>query len=121
MFTLISAALLSFSLSAGAQMMPAKAAADGTLTDAKGMTLYTFDKDTAGTSNCYDECAVNWQPLIAAAGAEDDDEYTPVERKDGTMQWAYDGKPLYLWIKDAKPGDMTGDGINDVWHVALED
>ena len=37
------------------------------------------------------------------------------------MQWAYDGKPLYLWIKDTKPGDMTGDGVNDVWHTAIEE
>ena len=50
-----------------------------------------------------------------------DDEYTLVQRKDGTMQWAYDGKPLYLWKKDTKPGDMTGDGVGGVWHVALEE
>ena len=90
------------------------------LTDAKGMTLYTFDKDSAGTSSCYDECATNWPPLIAAAGSAADDEYTPVERKDGTMQWVYDGKPLYLWIKDTKPGETTGDGVGGVWHTAIE-
>jgi hypothetical protein len=28
------------------------------------------------------------------------------------------GKPLYLWITDKKPGERTGDGFNDVWHVA---
>jgi predicted lipoprotein with Yx(FWY)xxD motif len=106
---------------AGGAIKSAETSAGEILTDAKGMTLYTFDKDTAGTSNCYDECAVNWPPLIAAAGATADDEYTLVERKDGTMQWAYNGKPLYLWKKDAKPGDMTGDGVNDVWHVAIED
>ena len=32
------------------------------LTDAKGMTLYIYDKDTTGVSNCYDKCAVNWPP-----------------------------------------------------------
>ena len=105
---------------AGGAIKSAQTSAGEVLTDAKGMTLYTFDKDTAGTSNCYDKCAVNWPPLIAAAGAAADDEYTLIERKDGTMQWAYDGKPLYLWIKDAKPGDMTGDGVNDVWHTAVE-
>ena len=82
---------------AGGAIKSAETSAGEILTDANGMTLYTFDKDTAGTSNCYDECAVNWPPLIAAAGAAADDEYTLVERKDGTMQWAYDGKPLYLW------------------------
>ncbi|WP_163269066.1 COG4315 family predicted lipoprotein [Chelativorans alearense] len=90
------------------------------LTDANGMTLYTFDKDTAGMSNCYDDCAAKWPPLIADAGATAEGDYTLVERKDGTMQWAYKGEPLYLWVNDQKPGDMTGDGVGDVWHVAKE-
>ena len=34
------------------------------------------------------------------------------------MQWAYKGKPLYTWAKDTKPGDVTGDGVNNVWHIA---
>ncbi|MGH8849358.1 MAG: COG4315 family predicted lipoprotein, partial [Casimicrobiaceae bacterium] len=38
-------------------------------------------------------------------------------RDDGSKQWAYDGKPLYHWSKDKKPGDMTGDGFNGVWHA----
>src|SRR5262249_11544235 len=38
-------------------------------TDANGMTLYTFDKDEKGKSNCYDKCAANWPPLKAEAGA----------------------------------------------------
>ncbi|HEY8595976.1 MAG TPA: hypothetical protein VIL84_12105 [Devosiaceae bacterium] len=90
------------------------------LTDANGMTLYTFDKDTAGTSNCYDQCAVNWPPLAAASGAMADGDFSLVTRKDGTMQWAYKGMPLYGWIKDTAPGDMTGDGVGGVWHTAVE-
>lgn len=90
------------------------------MTDANGMTLYTFDKDEAGKSNCYDTCATNWPPVKADAGAQPDGDYTVVERTDGTAQWAYKGKPLYLWVKDTKPGDMTGDGVNDVWHTAVE-
>lgn len=90
------------------------------LTDANGMTLYTFDKDTAGTSSCYDNCAVNWPPLFAAADAKAEGEYTLVERKDGKMQWAYNGMPLYLWKNDQKSGDVTGDGVGGVWHVATE-
>jgi len=90
------------------------------LTDAKGMTLYTFDKDKKGKSNCYDQCAMKWPPLEAAKGASAKGDYTLVKRKDGTMQWAYEGKPLYLWQNDKKPGDMTGDGVGGVWHVAKE-
>lgn len=90
------------------------------LTDSKGMTLYTFDKDEKGASNCYDQCAVKWPPLKAAEGAKAEGDYTLVKRKDGTMQWAYDGMPLYLWEKDKAPGDMTGDNVGNVWHTAME-
>lgn len=87
-------------------------------TDASGMTLYTFDNDKDGMSNCYDKCATNWPPLKAAADAKAEGEWTVVERKDGTKMWAYDGKPLYTFIKDKKAGDVTGDGVNSVWHIA---
>jgi predicted lipoprotein with Yx(FWY)xxD motif len=90
------------------------------LTDANGMTLYTYDKDTAGVSNCYDKCAVNWPPLMAAADAAAEGDFTIVDRTDGTKMWAYKGMPLYLWVKDTKPGDTTGDGVGEVWHTALE-
>ena len=90
------------------------------LTDANGMTLYTYDKDTAGVTNCYDQCAVNWPPLIADASAAADGDFTLVDRTDGTKMWAYKGMPLYLWIKDTKPGDTTGDMVGEVWHTAVE-
>lgn len=90
------------------------------LTDTKGMTLYTFDKDAKDTSNCYDDCAVKWPPLMAEAAAKADGDFTLVARKDGSMQWAYEGKPLYLWQNDKKPGDVTGDGVGGVWHVAKD-
>jgi predicted lipoprotein with Yx(FWY)xxD motif len=41
-----------------------------------------------------------------------------VTRKDGKMQWAKDGMPLYYWAKDMKKGDATGDGMNGVWDAA---
>jgi predicted lipoprotein with Yx(FWY)xxD motif len=90
------------------------------LTDANGMTLYTYDKDTAGVTNCYDKCAQNWPPLIADASAAAEGEFTLVDRTDGTKMWAYKGMPLYLWVKDTKPGDTTGDGVGEVWHTAIE-
>lgn len=87
-------------------------------TDEKGMTLYTFDKDEAGKSNCYDKCATNWPPLAAAADAAAMDEWTVVDRTDGTKMWAYDGHPLYTFIEDKAAGDINGDGKGGVWHVA---
>ncbi|MCY1412534.1 Secreted repeat [compost metagenome] len=92
---------------------------DGMLVDAKGMTLYTFDKDSDGKSACNGQCATNWPPLMAAEGAKaDDDDWTVVTRDDGGKQWAYYGKPLYTFIQDQKPGDKTGDGKMGVWHIA---
>ena len=90
-------------------------------TDPDGMTLYTFDKDEPGKTNCYDKCAANWPPFIAADDAVAEGEWTIVERTDGSKMWAYDGKPLYLYVKDEKAGDMTGDGVGGVWHLAKAD
>lgn len=116
-------ALAALLMSAGAAMAtePAKvmdSSAGKIWTDLNGMSLYTFDKDTAGVSNCYDKCAVNWPPLAAAADAAPQGEWTVVERTDGTKMWAYGGKPLYTWKDDKKPGDVTGDGVGGVWHLA---
>lgn len=90
-------------------------------TDANGMTLYTYDKDEKGKSNCYDKCATNWPPLKAEADAKSEGEWTVVDRTDGTKMWAHEGKPLYTFIKDKKAGDVTGDGVGDVWHIAKAD
>jgi len=86
--------------------------------DMNDMTLYTFDKDEMGKSNCYDKCAKAWPPFMAAADAKPEGEWTIIDRTDGTKQWAYDGKPLYTYVEDKKPGDMTGEGKGGVWHVA---
>ena len=103
--------------------MPAKTGetALGTvLVDAKGMTLYTFDKDaTPGKSACNGPCAQNWPPLMVAPGATASGDWSMITRDDGSKQWAYKGKPLYAWVKDQKPGDTTGNGfLNGAWHVA---
>lgn len=87
------------------------------LVDAKGMTLYTFDKDAAGKSACNGSCAQNWPPLMAATPPGPTN-WSVVTRDDGSKQWAYMGKPLYTWAKDSKAGDTTGDGVNNVWHIA---
>ena len=86
--------------------------------DANGMTLYTWDKDQAGKSACAADCLKTWKPFTAAADAKDDGDWTVVTRDDGSKMWAYEGKPLYLWVKDGAPGDVTGDGVAGVWHAA---
>jgi predicted lipoprotein with Yx(FWY)xxD motif len=96
--------------------------AGGVMVDSANMTLYTFDKDPAGAgkSVCNEKCAVNWPPFKAAADSKASGDFTVVTRDDGSRQWAYKGQPLYLWIKDTKPGDKTGDGVNNVWHVVKQ-
>ncbi len=88
------------------------------LVDAKGMTLYTFDKDEGGKSACNGGCAAAWPPFVASAGSSAGGDWTTVTRDDGSAQWAYKGKPLYTFAKDAKPGDAAGDEFKNIWHVA---
>jgi predicted lipoprotein with Yx(FWY)xxD motif len=88
------------------------------LVDLNGMTLYVFDHDGKGKSNCNAQCAVNWLPLIADTDAQASGHFSFISREDGRKQWAYKGKPLYTSAKDKRPGDATGDGANDVWHLA---
>lgn len=95
-----------------------KTAKGDVLTDTAGMTLYVFDKDAKNSSNCNDDCAKKWPPLKADASAKADGKFGLVTRKDGTMQWAHDGKPLYRWQGDKMPGDTTGDGVGGAWHAA---
>lgn len=109
---LTSAAL--FSAGAHAQAVKTQ---DGVLVNSAGMTLYTFDKDAGGKSACNDQCAKIWPPVAAAADAKASGDLTVITRDDGSKQWAYKGKPLYLFSKDAKAGDKTGDNFKDVWHV----
>ncbi len=85
------------------------------------MTLYTYTKDTADTSNCYDACATAWPPFtlagepVAAAGMTG--KLALTMRKDGAKQLTHNGKPLYFYNKDTKPGDVVGQNVGTVWFV----
>ncbi|MBN8750930.1 MAG: hypothetical protein J0I65_26030 [Variovorax sp.] len=91
----------------------------GMLVNTSGMTLYTFDNDTAGSgkSACNGPCAGLWPPVAADADAKPEGDMTIIARDDGTKQWAFKGKPVYLYKSDMKAGDMTGDNFKNVWHV----
>lgn len=90
---------------------------NGVLADNKGMTLYTFKKDTAGTSTCYDGCAKAWPPFLAKPEAKDQGDFSVVSRNDGARQWAYRGQPLYYFAGDAQPGDASGQNSGGVWFT----
>lgn len=96
------------------------------LTDAAGMTLYLFTTDTVpGESTCYDKCAENWpivQPMdgmMLPHGVQGT--LGVIERTDGIQQVTYNDIPLYYWVKDAAPGDTTGQGVGDVWYIIPPD
>ncbi len=117
----LTTALVAMVLSAGAasanvvsvnsEIGPVMAASDN------GLTLYTFRKDSANTSNCYDSCADAWPPFMAKAGDTPAKGLGIIERRDGTKQYAINGKPLYFWAGDAAKGDVTGDGVGGVWDA----
>ncbi len=79
------------------------------------MSLYIFENDTLGVSNCYDTCAQNWPPALFPAGTPMGENYSLIPRTDGSLQAAYKGIPLYLSRLDKKIGDINGDGVDDLW------
>ena len=93
---------------------------DGLLVNGAGMTVYTFDKDVAnsGASLCTAQCAAAWPAVAAPATVSAP--YSVLTRDDGSKQLAYNGKPLYLFIKDVKAGDRNGDNVKQVWHVVKD-
>jgi predicted lipoprotein with Yx(FWY)xxD motif len=117
---LVAAAALPLVATLATAANPMVSAESGMLVGATGMTLYTFDKDAAGSgkSMCNGPCATNWPPLLASADDEASGDYGVISRDDGSNQWAYKGKPLYFWAKEQKPGEKGGDGFNKVWQVA---
>lgn len=88
------------------------------LVNSNGMTLYTYDKDVPGKSNCTGMCAVVWPPAEAAPGATPRGNFSLIARGGGSHQWAYKQKPLYGYAGDENPGDVVGDGSGGDWHVA---
>lgn len=121
-FRILGPALLAASLLApAAQAQSPATAMNGMLVGPNQMTLYVFDKDPEGSgkSVCNGGCAANWPPLMAAAEDTAAGDWSVITRDDGSKQWAYKGRPLYYWSKDAKPGDKSGDGLlNNAWHAA---
>ena len=119
--SLAASVIVLFAASAAAAGAPATSQ-NGVLATPSGATVYTFDKDTAGSgkSACNGPCATLWPPLAAQASDMATGDWSIVTRDDGSKQWAYKGWPLYTYSKDAKPGDMSGDKFKDVWHVVKD-
>lgn len=120
-------AVTSSTPAAGADLRVAQTSLGSVVVDARGRTAYYFDHDKAGsgTSTCSGDCLAAW-PAIAPAGK------TPtvdgvsakvgtITRDDGTLQITLDGRPVYEFVKDSAPGDVTGQGVGGVWYVVAPD
>jgi len=82
------------------------------LGDAHGKPLYTSDADASagGKSTCYADCAVDFIPYVAPAGAVPFSDWTIVTRTDGVRQWAYQGQPLYSYTGKDPEGEPSNNG-----------
>ena len=91
------------------------------LVDTKGMTLYSFKKDTPGKSACEGDCLAKWplyfREAVAAKDGVKAEDFATITRSDGQKQTTYKGMPLYYFSGDKNPGDTTGQGVKDVWFV----
>jgi predicted lipoprotein with Yx(FWY)xxD motif len=119
---ILTSCLAAVALTAGCSIMSPSPTmtSDGALTGPNGMSLYTFDRDSAGSgkSACNGQCAALWPPLLASDTDKASGDYAIIVRDDGKKQWAYKGKPLYYFSRDAKAGERAGDGFNQVWKTA---
>jgi predicted lipoprotein with Yx(FWY)xxD motif len=102
-------------VTAGSQLLKARPIG-GTkvLTNAKGLTLYSFAPDTPSRSACYGSCAAYWPPVPGnvAAGPGVTGKIGSINRTGGSTQATYDGHPLYTYIGDSAPGQDKGNNIN---------
>ena len=87
------------------------------VTDAAGMTVYFHDNDKPMKSRCNGSCEEFWPPVRPDPNFVPAGKLSVLQRQDGTQQLAYDGRPLYTFKFDQKPGDKKGDGKQGVWHV----
>jgi predicted lipoprotein with Yx(FWY)xxD motif len=96
------------------------------LVTSQGMTLYMVTSDKKNESTCTGDCATAWPPLLLPPGTTArpklpgiPGKFGVAHREDGSNQLTYDGAPLYTWVKDKKPGDVTGQGVGGLWWAAV--
>ncbi|MHB8575869.1 MAG: hypothetical protein ACYDCQ_11135 [Dehalococcoidia bacterium] len=97
--------------------------AGSVLADGSGMTLYTYDLDIPGMSQCDADCAVSFPPLVLTDGRLMPSPdlmggLATIQRPDGSQQVTFNDQPLYNFSGDMQPGDVNGDGVDGLWHAA---
>lgn len=95
------------------------------LTDDKGKTLYFFSRDSKNASTCEGGCLNAWPIFYAEVltldEGLDEADFAIITRSNGEKQSTYKGWPLYYFANDTEPGNVNGDGANDIWWVAKPD
>ena len=113
--------------SATVELKTASSSKGDIVVDGKGMSVYYFTKDVkdSGKSNCTGDCLVKWPPVIAATDTPKVEGVTgtvgTIDTPDGKKQVTVNGMPVYLWEKDKAPGDITGQGVGNVWYLVAPD
>jgi predicted lipoprotein with Yx(FWY)xxD motif len=94
------------------------------LATASGKTIYWFAIDTPTTSNCNGVCISYWPPVlgnaVAASGTTLPHGFGTITRSDGKVQVTYNGHPLYTYVSDTAPGQISGNGLNisgGLWYA----
>ena len=91
------------------------------LVDGHGNTLYYFNRDAMGKSDCNGNCIKNWPAFsvssIVVPSALSASDFATITRADGKSQVTYKGYPLYYFVRDKSRGDVTGQGVNNAWYV----
>ena len=90
----------------------------GAPSPANGRALYFYDKDEEGVSKCVGQCTTAWPPLTPAPGAQASGAWTIIDRPDGSRQWAYKGRPVYVFYRDKPDALATGAQLIPGWRLA---
>lgn len=112
---------------AAVDLMTASSDKGEIVVDGKGMSVYYFTKDVkdSGKSNCTGDCLVAWPPVLTTNDTPTVEGVTgkvgTIDTPDGKKQVTIEGMPVYLWEKDKAPGDITGQGVGNVWYLVAPD
>jgi len=85
--------------------------------NANGQALYVRQRDRMNQSGCYGDCARQWPPYLAYGNARTHGQWSIINRRDGTRQWAYAGRPIYMWSGDRGQGQIGGHRHDGTWSV----
>ena len=106
-----------------AELKTASSGAGQIVVDAKGMSIYFFTKDVkdSGTSACTGACITAWPPVLTESDSPAVEGVTgtvgTIATPEGKKQVTVNGLPVYYYVQDKAAGDITGQGVNDVWYL----